>query len=998
MSEIQQRIREDLVDELDGEIRTDEVTLGVYSTDASLYEIRPKAVAFPRGPQDVVTLLRYATENHIPVIPRGGGSGVAGGCLGDGIVIDFSRTMRRMLEIDGQTVRVEPGINRNALNRQLASEGLYFAPDPANAESTTIGSMIAVNAGGSHSIRVGATRDHVASMRLALADGNEISVGDRASTIETIRDHLAASEVDVASRLSDIERTLARIVSGNAEAILQKQSGFVSEACGYFLRTLAQGQPGGLRDLIVGSEGTLGIVTEATLHLNHIAPYRGAILALFGSLDDAVAAVLSAEQEQPAACDLLDRRLLTLARDNSDAFAECIPATAEAALVIDFHAQAMPELQSRLDRMEQALRSGCPSVRIGLRVTSPAAVERLWDLPQRVVPMLARLPGAARPLPFVEDIHVPPQQWPEFLPRVQKVMQRHQVTSSFYAHALAGKIHMRPFLPLPTTVADRDQIESIARDVYNVVFEFGGTMSSEHGDGFSRTAFVRSRYRALYPAFRDVKRLFDPDGVLNPDKIVSDDQRITVRHIRVPAQVVDFPLQLRWPGESFTAEINACNGCGDCRRKDPGSRMCPLFRLDSDEIASPRAKANILRSLLDGTGPLGKTAEQVLASREMRELTKTCFNCKQCRIDCPSQVDIPRLVSEAKAADVATNGLRGASWSLSRAHSFGKFGCAISPLANWMLSNGTARWLMEKAIGISRQRKLPRFARRPFLSSLRKETFTPTSTPAQNKNGTQKQNSQEVVYFVDYFANYHDVELAAATVAVLRHNGWTVHVPAGQQASGMAMISAGDIEAVRELAEENVRVLARYVGDGMPIVCSEPAAVLCLREEYPRVLDHLDVAHIAGAITGIGELLLEQHLRGELRTDFCELSMRVLVHTPCHIKATLIGHPLRQLLTLIPGLEVQQIEKGCSGMAGAYGLIAENFEASMKIGWELTETMRTTDANAGSTSCSACRLQMEQRTGRPTLHPIKLLAAAYGLLPNFIAKLQPNRARLTVSQ
>lgn len=993
MSETQQRIREDLVDELDGEIRTDEVTLGIYSTDASLYEIRPKAVVFPRGTHDVLTLLRYATENRIPVIARGGGSGVAGGCVGDGIVVDFSRTMRRVLQIDGQLARVEPGISRNALNRQLKRDGFYFAPDPANSETTTIGSMIAVNAGGSHSIRVGATRDHIAAVSLALADGLEMTVHDGETSVTKVDDRAAESGLDPAGRVADVERSLGRVVASYSSLIAEKQSTHVHESSGYFLRTLNANQPGGLRDLIVGSEGTLGLVTEATLHLTPISPSRGAILALFGRFEDAVAAVLAMREEQPAACDLLDRRLLSLARDSDRPYAESISASAESGLVIDFFAQSDTELKRRLDRAELALRSACRDVKIAVRLTERDDVEKLWSLPQQVVPMLAKLPGAARPLPFVEDVLVPPEQWGDFLPRVHKIMQRHEVTSSFYSHALAGKIHMRPFLPLPRTVADRERLESIARDLYNAVFEFGGTMSTEHGDGFSRTAFVRSRYRALYPAFREIKRLFDPDGILNPGKVVSDDQRVTIRHIRIPAQVVDVRLQLRWPGESFTAEINACNGCGDCRRTDAQSRMCPVFRTDSDEAASPRAKANILRSLLDGTGPVGVTAEQVLASPEMRELTRTCFNCKQCRTDCPSQVDIPRLVTEAKAADVAANGLRGATWNLSRAHSFGKFGCAVSPLANWAISNGTARWFLEKALGIARRRKLPRFARRSFVNGLRKETFAPY-VDTYPRGGRKR----EVVYFVDYFANYHDVELAAATVAVLRHNGWTVHVPAAQEASGMAMISAGDLEAARELAEINTRVLARYVSVGIPVVCTEPAAVLCLREEYPRILDAVDVSQVAGSVVGIGELLSEQHAMGELKTDFGELPIRVLAHTPCHVKAILRGHPLRELLRLIPKLEVEPIEKGCSGMAGAYGLMAENFKKSMAIGWELTETMRTTDAAAGTTSCSACRMQMEQRTGRPTLHPIKLLAASYGLLPTFQARLQHNRSRLTVSQ
>lgn len=995
MKEAQQRIREDLVDALDGEVRTDDVTLGIYATDGSLYEIRPLAVVYPSHEDDVRTVLQYATETGTPVIPRGAGTGVAGGCLGTGIVLDFSRHMRGIGPINGTTITVQPGVTRNELNRRIVEDGFYLAPDPANSETTTIGSMIAINAGGSHSTKFGSMRDHVRSASVLLPDGTLLETG------RGYADGDATNGDPSSARLRDLRRTLGRLVQRHRDLINERQSSHIGESCGYFLRGLALGRDSGLTDLLTGSEGTLGVVLSAELHLTPLARARGAILALFGTLEDAVSALDGVRDEEPSACDLLDRRLLTLAGESVPDFAEMISSGAEAALVIDFFSHDQRDVARRLDRVERHLHSVCPSVKVGVRAEGNEDVARLWRLPQRVTSLLSKLPGAARPLPFIEDIAVPPERWGEFLPRIQKVLQRHEVTSSFYSHALAGKIHMRPFLPLPRTVADRDRIEAIARDVYGVVFACGGTMSAEHGDGFSRTAFVRSRYGPLYAAFRDVKRLFDPDGIMNPDTIVSDDQRLTIRNIRIPAQVVDIPLQLRWPGESFTAEINACNGCGDCRRTDSSTRMCPVFREMAIEEASPRAKANILRSLLDGTTPEGVTAADVIDSQAMRRLTETCFNCKQCRIDCPSHVDIPRLVIEARAADVAANGLTGSSWNLSRAHSFGALGCAVSPLANWVIGNPTTRWVLEKSIGVARRRKLPRFARRSFLKSLRKSTFQPTTghAGATEADGDSKTlaDSREVVYFVDHFANFHDVELAAATVAVLRHNGWTVHVPTGQGTSGMAMITAGDLEPARELAESNVRVLARYVSRGVPIVCSEPAAVLCLREEYPRLLDHLDVAQVAGAVTGVGELLAEQHHKNELVLDFEPLPLTVMAHTPCHVRALGRGQPLRELLALIPELNVVPIEKGCSGMAGAYGLLARHYEDSLQIGRELIDAMRLTDANAGTTSCSGCRMQMEQETSRPTIHPIKLIAASYGLLPNFKKTLQPNRGRLTIS-
>jgi Fe-S oxidoreductase len=543
---------------------------------------------------------------------------------------------------------------------------------------------------------------------------------------------------------------------------------------------------------------------------------------------------------------------------------------------------------------------------------------------------------------------------------------------------------MRPFLPAP---AERDgaRIEALARDVFQAALAVGGTISGEHGDGLSRTAFIRSQYGPLYKVFQQIKDVFDPHNLLNPGKIISDDPHVTIRDFRPPAapapEVV--ALQLRWSPDEFTRAAARCNGCGTCKTQAPDLRMCPFFRLEPLEEASPRSKANIVRNVA-----CGQLGDDVLSSAGMKRLSSFCFNCKQCRLECPSNVDIPHLMIEAKAAYVAAHGLSRADWILSRVHSFGALGSTAAPAANWMLASPTARWVLEKLLGIARQRKLPRFARRSFLRLIARDA---SRRPAAT-NG-----EPPVAYFVGEYANYYDTELARAFVAILRHHGIPFVVPREQTTSGMAMISAGDLEAARDVAEENVRALAEYAREGYPIVCTEPSAALALKHEYPMLLDHPDVELVASRVIEAGAFLEARHRAGKLRTDFQPLDLDAGYHTPCHLKAIGGGTALAELLTLIPGLRVHRIESGCSGMAGAYGLTEENFRTSIRLGWGLISRMRQDDLDIGTTECSSCKMQMEQGTATPTLHPLKLLALAYGLMPEIREKLKPSTRKLLVT-
>ncbi|MFQ5732425.1 MAG: anaerobic glycerol-3-phosphate dehydrogenase subunit C [Planctomycetaceae bacterium] len=998
MDEHRRRITEDLAGMLEGDLDCRPATSAVYASDASIYQIMPLGVAFPRCTEDVVLLSRYSSEHGVPLFARGAGTGIAGQALGRGLIVDFARYLNGTLAVGENTVRVQPGIVRDELNRALKAGGRYFPPDPSNTAITTVGGMMGVDAAGSRSVRVGSTRDHVASVEMVLAGGRRIEFGLESQ--QFLRDIPPPSRVEAAGvggpsddsvfRDRGVKRTiiskLAKILGDNRELIAEKQPPLLRNCSGYCLRGVLRDQELHLPRLLVGSEGTLGLFTETTLHTSPLPKHRGVVLLLFGQLEAAIRTVLSISRQQPTACDLLDRRLLTLAREADPRFESLISPVAEAALLVEHTGTSDRAVRDRIRGVVTAVHDVNLRAIVASEAYSPDedAVEFLWSLPGKVVPLLTRLRGETRPIPFVEDVAVPPESLHDFLVAAQRVFQKHEVTATVYAHAAAGQVHLRPFLPTPGP-HDGARLEAIAREVYGEAISFGGTISGEHGDGLSRTAFLRTQYGPLYRVFRDIKDLFDPHNLMNPGKIVSDDPHITQRNIRPTlepaAELVQ--LNLRWSPEELADAASRCNGCGNCRTQSPGLRMCPFFRLDQSETAAPRSKANLARNLISG-----HVEELDISSPEVRELADLCFNCKQCQLECPSNVNIPQMMIEAKAAHVAVNGLKRSDWVLSRAHSLGFVGSAAWMATNWAIRNPAMRWMMERLLGISRKRKLPLFARRPFLRTMDRDCRRPPHPGERDRT---------IVYFVSEYANYYDPELAHSLVSVFRHNGYRVHVPPGQTSSGMAMISAGDLEAARELVETNIQALAELARDGYPIVCSEPSAAVALKHEYPMISDHPDVQLVASRVVEAGRLLRELHRRNDLKTDFDPLNVEAGYHTPCHLKALTADSPLAELLSLIPGLELHRIETGCSGMAGAFGLTRENFSTSIQMGWPLISRMRAGDFNIGTTECSSCKLQMEQGTATPTLHPLKLLALAYGLMPEIGTKLQLSKSALTVT-
>lgn len=982
------RLRDDLTGVFEGDLLLDDLSRALYATDGSPFSLRPAAIARPRHEADVQTLVRYAAENGLPLTARGGGTGTAGAALGPGVIVDFARYMHSVVDIASHSVRVQPGVTWGELDRVLALDGLRLTVEPADVGTSTIGGLIASASAGPRLARLGRPHDQLLACRCVL------DAGDAVDLTTAIR----ANPASPPDRLARLHLALTELLDRRAATIASERSDAPFDRCGYRLDVLAAGAVNYAR-LFAGSEGTLALATELTVRTQPRPQGRAVCLFGFSDLDAALIAALQLLPRHPSACVVLDRRLLSLLHGRAEPFARVVPSLAGAALVVEFESetqagarQAAREAVAELTATDLAV-SGLTRVDAG----------RLWQLVDAVLPTLADLRGGPPAVAGIDDVAVAPERLPEFLPRLHDILQRHETTAALFIHVAAGHVHARPFLDL-TQPADAARLYAIAEDAYSAVLALGGTITTRHGTGLARTPWVAKQHPALTPVFRELKTIFDPRHLFNPGNIVGPDPSRPAWPMRAPLTASTTPDTppvhdanggapevhgMLWQPGGFAAQALACNGCGACRADGPPERMCPIFRAGRTEEASPRAKANLLRAILHDGGDL-----QAVAGADVRAIANLCVNCKMCERECPAHVNIPKLMLEAKAANVAEHGLDRADWVMARLGSFSALGSTASLLANRLLRGPLTRWFLEKFFGVSRRRRMPPFARRSFLRQARRWKWTlrpnESSSPRMEADGPsdgRRAPPAKAALFVDIFANYHDPSIAEAAVRVLQCNGVSVFVPPGQTSCGMEALAQGDVETARDLARRNLRVLAELVRDGFVIVCTEPTAALALSHDYLDFIDDPDVRPVAENTVELMAYLADRTACSALCTDFRPLDLTVGYHVPCHLRALDRAPASPALLRQIPGLRVVEVDAGCSGMAGTYGLREQNYETSLAVGQPLFAELRRPRIQYGATECSSCRLQMEEGAGKRTLHPVQFMALAYGLMPELERRL-----------
>lgn len=948
--------------QVQGEVRFDATSRRLYSTDASIYQIEPLGVIIPKTVEDIVVTVQLAAEMHVPITARGGGTSLSGQAIGSGIVVDCSKYLNRILDIDlaARSVRVQPGVVLDQLNHALAAQGLQFGPDVATASRANLGGMIGNNSAGSRSILYGKTSDHVRRLGVVLSNGTQTSFGpippaewDRRASVRSLE--------------GSIYRQVRRIVLENAEEIgrrfpqiLRRVSGYNLDALSAALTQVDGTRPLDLTALLTGSEGTLAILTEAELGLVSRPKVRGLLVPHFDSLRAAMDALATCLELNPSAVELLDQLLLDLARSNLALRGRmaAVQGRPAAVLMVEFSSDDASEVADRVERLERRLRQA-NGVTALVRALDPALRDSLWALRTASMPLLYGLRGDRKPVTFVEDTAVAPARLPEFVMRFREVLRRHGTDGAFYGHASVGCLHIRPLLNLKDPV-DVARMRRITEAITDLVLEFGGALSGEHGDGLARSEWNRKMFGpVVYEAFCAIKRAFDPDNLFNPGKVVAappmtDNLRYPPGYRPAePATFFDYSRQ-----DGFARSIELCNGSGVCRKRQGGT-MCPSFRATLDEKDSTRGRANALRLALAGEQPM-----RDFRSRWLYEVLDLCLMCKACKAECPSNVDMAKLKAEFLQSYYRSRSRPLGHWLMARIDRLHRVGARAARLVNWLQRRRPVRWLLEKFAGIDRRRSLPELHTDHFRRWF--ERHTPA--PSAGRYG-------QVLLLDDCFTTFQEPEIGRAAVRVLEQAGYAVAL-AGLTCCCRPMISKGFLEPARTLIGEQLPGLLRLLDGGRPLLGLEPSCLLTLADEWPELLPGVETQRVAAAVDLADNWLAERAREGRCDLELRPRPQKCLLHGHCHQKALRGTKGTAAVLGLVPGLEVTVLDAGCCGMAGSFGFEKEHYDLSVSIANLALLPALNTDPDALVVAPgTSCRHQIKDLAGRRALHPLELVAS-----------------------
>jgi FAD/FMN-containing dehydrogenase/Fe-S oxidoreductase len=966
-------LQSELAAALEGEVLFDAYSRALYSTDASNFSMPPLGVVLPRHPDEINAIVEIGAKYGVPLIPRGSGTSMAGQALGHGLIVDFTRHLNQILNVDQEalTAEVQPGVVLATLNRHLEPSGLMIGPDPASADRATIGGMIGNNATGAHSIRFGLTIDHLLAAEVVLSDGMQTTFS--AQDENQLRLKLASETFEGALyRLArELQTTAAGAVAQHWPRTWRRASGYslnyltgftASSPSAWFDPQHQYPPTAGLNltPLLCGSEGTLAMLRSATMRLVPRPAHTVLVIQPCDSVQAAADATLPALETNPDAVELLPKTLLERAR--------AIPAYARKLGFLKEIPQALLVLEYSGDSAEQAAaRAG--AAQCGLLLAERDLQEDLWAVRKVGLGLLLSVPGDTKPITFIEDVAVPVDRLSEYVRRVDRILSEHGTFGEWYAHASAGCLHLRPMINLKTAHGV-EQMRSIADSVVELVLDLGGSISGEHGDGLSHTEYNERLFgRELMGYFRRMKTSFDPDYLFNPGKVIPAEngfggQGSLTANLRYGPEYHAYSPQTGFVFHregSFAGAVESCTGLGVCRKED--GLMCPSYQATREESHSTRGRANALRSALSGILP-----PEALTEPSMYQILDLCLECKGCKAECPTAVDMARIKSSFLQLYYQRHGIPTRSRVFSELPALGRWAARVAELVNTVSHSRIFRMLQEPILGISRFRTFPRFKRDTF-----KRWYRSYAVP---------EFSREVVLFVDTYTNLIEPEIGRAAVQILAAAGYRVHVASGQGCCGRPLISKGRLSKARQLAETNLRALGSLARAGTPIIGLEPSCLLTLRDEY---LDFYPDDPRARAIAEHSYLLEEFLVRSAAdgqrpidRVRFRSANGETLaVHNHCHSKALVGAGPLLEALRAA-GYQADEIPSGCCGMAGAFGYEAEHYQLSMQIAEEtLLPAAREAAAHGTkiSTGGISCRTQIKDGAGIGAQHPAVLIAA-----------------------
>ena len=962
---------------LQGTLLTDETSLILYSTDASAYKERPRAVVFPSGKEDILKVILFCKEQQLGVIPRTAGTSLAGQVVGNGVVVDVSRTMTRILEVNKEEnwVRLQPGVVLDELNLYLKPFGLFFGPETSTSNRCMVGGMVGNNACGAHSLIYGSTRDHLLEVIGFLSDGSEVHfkpLSIKEFKEKTIGDNLENSlyrQVD--QILSDPQnreqiekeypvRTLRRRNTGYALDELMHSSPFSEDVADF-----------NFSKLIAGSEGTLLFITEIKLNLIPLPPKEVGLACIhFRTLEEAMAANLIALKYNPGAIELIDDVILkctlnSIEQRKNRFFVQGEPG---AILIVEWARKTMDEITVLFQSLkEEMLASGYG---YHFPLITGDDIKKVWALRKAGLGLLSNVPGDAKPVSLVEDTAVDPKVLSHYIADFKSIMAQHGLSCVYHAHIATGELHLRPVINLKDPEGVK-LFRTVATEIASLVKKYRGSLSGEHGDGRLRGEFIPVILgQHNFELIKQVKRCWDPQNIFNPGKIVDTPPMDSALRIRPGDKETDPKTFFDWSDSlGFIRHVEKCNGSGDCRKSELiGGTMCPSYMATRDERNTTRARANLLNDYLRT-----RNSDEVFTSKELYEILDLCISCKGCKSECPSGVDMTKIKAEFLQHKYEMEGAPLRSRLVANIASLYRIGSFSPALTNFVLHNRLTGNLLKKLTGFAQQRSIPGLGKRTLRKWCR-----------QNLNFMNEKISEpkgSLYLFIDEFSDFNDSEIGIKAVKVLNHLGYRVLVT-DHDVSGRTFLSKGFVKKAAKIAAKNVAIFQSKIDESHPLVGIEPSAILTFRDEYPDLLrgeEKSAANRIAKNCLMIDEFLVREQEKGNIAvSSFTKQELNIRLHGHCQQKAIASTLPTKKMLSIPANYHVSEVPSGCCGMAGSFGYEKEHYDLSMKIGNlvlfpELLGLGPDVEIAAPGTSC---RHHIFDGTGKRASHPIEILYEA----------------------
>lgn len=966
-----------LKESLNGDIYTNDVYRLIHATDASSYRELPIAVCRPAGDSDIINIVKFAGANGIPVIPRGAGTSLAGQVVGKGIVVDVSKYMTKILElnVEEQWVRVQPGVVLDELNEYLKPHKLFFGPETSTSNRCVIGGMVGNNSCGAHSLIYGSTREHTLQVKAVLADGSQVTFGSltkeqflercKGDTLENkiyfhIYENLSNHEISEEIRKEFPDPQVNRRNTGYAVDLLLETEPFING-----------GEKFNFCKMIAGSEGTLAFVTEIKLNLVPLPPKEKAIVCIhFETKKEALLANLVALEFNPGAVEMMDHIILRLTKDNIEQkknrfFIEGDPA---AILIIEFARDTKEEILNLSSAMEARMHEA------GYGYHYPVIfgndIPKVWNLRKAGLGVLAGMKGDAKSVSLIEDTSVSVKVLPDYIDEIQAVLDGYGKDVVYHAHVGSGELHLRPVLNLKDP-SDVELYYKIGRDVAHLVKKYKGSLSGEHGDGRLRGEFIPIVLgQKNYEFLREIKNIWDPANIFNPGKIVNTPRMNTSLRYVPGRPVRDVPTIFDFsPWGGIVRFTEQCNGSGDCRKSEIiGGTMCPSFMATRDEHTTTRARANLLREFLTNS-----EKSNPFNHKELYDIMDLCLSCKGCKSECPSNVDMAKLKAEFLQHYYDANIIPLRAWMVANITTINRLGSIFPGLFNAVVRNKALSGIVKHVTGFAVRRSIP-LLHKTTLSGWAHVNLSELNSRRTEENG-------KVFLFADEFSEHNDSVIGIKAIQLLTRLGYRVEL-IDHDVSGRTFISKGFLRKAQKIARRNVELFSTAMDSGTPLVGIEPSAILSFRDEYPDLVGHelLPAARrVAESAMMIDEFIAREAEEGKIRPDqFSQEERDILLHGHCQQKAVASTASTIKMLSVPVNYKVREIKSGCCGMAGSFGYEKEHYDLSMKVG-ELVLFPEVRDASSSTLIAApgtSCRQHIFDGTGKHARHPLELLLEA----------------------